>query len=177
MDVFEAINVRRSIRKYRQDPVEEEKLNRILEAGRLAPSAANRQPWHFIVVTDPAVKEALRVAHESDWSVRSTSQILRAPVVIVVCADPEEAWTRSDGEEYWKIDVAIAMQNMVLSATEMGLGTCWIAAFNEESLRRVLGIPSNIRIVALTPIGYPAEAKGKVSDRKTLNEIIHYNHW
>jgi nitroreductase len=177
MDVFEAVKTRRSIRKFKPDPVEKEKLEKILEAGRLAPSAANRQPWHFIVVNDPAVREALRLAHESDWSVRSTSQVLMAPVIIVACAEPEAAWRRSDGEEYWKVDVAIAMQNMVLTATDEGLGTCWIGAFNEENIKKVLKIPPEIRIVALTPLGYPAESKGVVSDRKPLTEIVHYNKW
>jgi len=117
MNVFEAIRASRSIQKYSSRPVEKENLDHVLEAGRLAPSAANRQPWHFIVVTDPSVREALRVSYEHDWFVN-------APVIIAACADPDSAWVRRDGEEYWKVDVAMALQNMVLCAAEEGLGTC-----------------------------------------------------
>ena len=102
MDVFEAIKTRRSIRKYQNKPVEQEKLSKVLEAARLSPSAANRQPWRFIVVTDPEVKEKLRAAYNRDW-------FISAPVIIVGCALPHKAWVRSDGEEYWKVDLAIAM--------------------------------------------------------------------
>lgn len=170
MDVFEAVCLRRSIRKYRPSTVEKEKLERVLEAGRLSPSAANRQPWHFIVVTDPSVREALRASYRQDWFVN-------APVIIVACADTDSAWKRRNGEEYWKVDVAIALENMVLCATEERLGTCWIAAFTEEVARRVLKIPEKVRIVAMTPLGYPDETKGEVSDRKPLREIIHYEGW
>lgn len=170
MDVFEAIKKRRSIRKYSEKPIQKEKLNRVLEAARLAPSASNMQPWHFIVITDPAKKEGLRAAYNREWFVK-------APVIIVACVDPEEAWCRMDGEEYWKIDVAIAMQNLVLASTEFGLGTCWIGAFDEEVTKKALGIPKGVRVVAMTPLGYPAEEKGLVTDRKPLGDIIHYDKW
>ena len=176
MDVLEAIRVRRSTRSYMSKPVEKAKLERILEAGRLAPSASNKQPWHFIVVTDPSVRTALRVAHERDPFYKSTSHLLEAPVVIAACADPSKAWVRRDGEEYWKVDISIALQNMVLCATEEGLGTCWIAAFNEDATRRVLNVPDGIRIVALTPLGYPAESRA-ATDRKPLDEIVHNDRW
>jgi len=170
MDVFDAIRTRRSIRKYLNKPIEQEKLSKILEAARLSPSAANRQPWKFIVVTDPKVKEELRAAYDRDWFVS-------APVIIVACALPGEAWVRSDGEEYWKVDLAIAMQDLILEAWEQELGTCWIGAFREEEVKRILGIPDEVRVVALTPLGYPAEEKGPVTQRKPLKEIISYNHW
>ena len=170
MKVFDAICLRRSIRKYKSNPVEKAKLQRILEAGRLSPSAVNKQPWHFIVVTDSSVRESLRASYGQSWFVN-------APIIIVVCADPSRAWVRRDGEEFWKVDGAIALQDMILCATEEGLGTCWIGAFSEEPARRVLKIPQNIRIVAMTPLGYPDESKKPVSDRKPLNEITHYEHW
>ena len=176
MDVFEAIRVRRSIRRYKPIPVEKEKLERVLEAGRLAPSAANKQPWHFVIVTDQSTRETLRVAHERDPFFKNTSQILEAPVVIVACADPRTSWTRRDGEEYYKVDIAIALQNMILCATEEGLATCWIAAFNKEATRRVLKIPEEIKVVAMTPLGYPDETR-EASDRKLLSEIVHYEQW
>jgi nitroreductase len=102
---------------------------------------------------------------------------MQAPAIIVACADPKKAWKRNDGEEYWKVDAAIAMQNLVLAATELGLGTCWIAVFNEKAVKKALNIPKHIRVVAMTPLGYPDEDKGPVTDRKTLNEIVHFEKW
>ena len=170
MNVFDAIRKRRSIRKYKETGVEQEKLNTVLEAARLAPSATNKQPWAFIVVTDPHVKEQLRSSYDEEW-------FIKAPVIIVACAVPKKAWRRMDGEEYWKVDIAIALQNLVLTATELGLGTCWIAAFNEEAAKKVLRIPEHVRVVAMTPLGYPDEEKGPVTGRKPLNSIVHYNQW
>ncbi|MBO3803302.1 MAG: nitroreductase family protein [Candidatus Brockarchaeota archaeon] len=170
MDVFEAVRTRRSIRRYEERPVEEEKLQRVLEAGRLSPSAANRQPWHFIVVREASAKERLRSSYGEEW-------FAGAPVIIVVCADPSLAWRRRDGEEVWKIDAAIALQTMVLCAWDEGLGTCWICAFDEKAAKEALGIPNGIRVVAMTPLGYPAERKEPVTQRKRLNEIVHYERW
>jgi len=170
LDVLEAIRTRRSIRSYRDKPVEKEKLLKVLEAIRLSPSATNSQPWSFIVATDPKVRESLRAAYDRDW-------FASAPAIIVACALPEKAWVRRDGEEYWKVDVTIAMQDLVLAAWEQGLGTCWIGAFDEEEVKRALGIPGKVRVVALTPLGYPAEEKGPVTNRKTLEEIIRYDRW
>jgi len=170
MEVFEIIRKRRSIRLYEEKPVEQEKLNRVLEAGRLAPSADNCQPWRFIVAANNEVKERLRVSYDEEW-------FISAPVIIIGCAVPEEAWVRMDGQEYWMVDVAIAMQNMILVATELGLGTCWIADFDEEAARKALELPQSIRIVAMTPLGYPAEEKRPVRNRKSLSEIVHYDSW
>ena len=170
MDVFATIKKRRSIRLYAKKPVEEEKLNRILEAARLAPSADNNQPWRFVVVTDEEIKEKLRTSYDEEWFVSS-------PVIIVGCAVPNEAWVRMDGQEYWMVDVAIAMQNLILTATELGLGTCWVADFNETAARKALGLPLDIRVVAMTPLGYPAEKKPPVKNRKPLSEIVHYDNW
>ena len=169
MNVFDAIRRRRSIRRYTTDAVEREKIDKILEAARLAPSAANKQPWRFIVITDSEAKEKLRASYDQDW-------FIQAPVIIVACAVRKEAWQRR-GEEYWKVDVAIAMQNLVLASTELGLGTCWIAAFNEKRAKKALGIPKDVRVVAMTPIGYPNEEKSPVTDRKSIDEIVRYNYW
>ncbi|MCP8304127.1 MAG: nitroreductase family protein [archaeon] len=170
MKVSEAIRLRRSIRRYKSKEVEKEKIMHVLEAGRLAPSAANRQPRHFIVITDSKVKERLVETYSKDW-------FIHAPVIIVACADPNEAWVREDGEEYWKVDVAIALQNMILCATEEGLETCWIVNFDEQAEKGALGIPPHIRVVAMTPLGYSDEVKGEVSNRKPLEEVIHLEHW
>jgi nitroreductase len=170
MEVFSTIEKRRSIRSYENIPVEKNNLHRILEAGRLAPSAANRQPWRFIVVTDKKVKEKMRAAYDEDWFVS-------APVIIIGCAVPEEGWIRMDGQEYWMVDVAIAMQNMILTATELGLGSCWVADFDEKAVRKVLKLPSNIRVVAMTPLGHPIYEKRTEKSRKPLTEIIHNEQW
>ncbi|MCW4009495.1 MAG: nitroreductase family protein [Candidatus Bathyarchaeota archaeon] len=170
MDVFEAVKTRRSIRSYQDKPVEEEKLQNILEAGRLSPSAVNFQPCSVIVVKDPLVKERLSEAYSKAWFVK-------APVIIVVCAAPDKAWRRSDGEEFWKVDAAIALQSMVLAATAEGLGTCWICAFDEQKAKEALGIPAFMRVLAMTPLGYGAEVKGQVTERKPLTEVVHRDRW
>ena len=170
MNVLDVLKKRRSIRKYSAKLVEDEKLREVLEAARLGPSANNQQPCYFIVITQPEVRESLRSAYNRDWFVQ-------APVIIVGCANPKEAWRRSDGEEYWKVDLAIAMQNIILSATELGLGTCWIATLDEKAVKKALNIPKEIRVVAMTPLGYPDEEKEPVTDRKPLEKIVHYEKW
>ena len=164
------IRARRSIRNYLDKPVEDEKLLRILEAGRLSPSAVNLQPCSFVVIKDPVVKARLVKAYDRLW-------FNKVPVIIVVCADPGKAWRRRDGEEVWKIDAAIALQTMILAATAEGLGTCWICAFDEKKIREALGIPASIRVVAMTPLGYAAETKGAVSERKPLSDLVHRESW
>ncbi|MBS7647879.1 MAG: nitroreductase family protein [Candidatus Bathyarchaeia archaeon] len=142
MEVFEAIQVRRSVRAYQPTPVPKETLLRILEAGRLAPSASNIQPWHFIVVTGLEKRKELAKA-------RFAGFLKEAPVVIVGCGDQKAS------PKWFMVDVAIAMQNMVLTATSMGLGTCWVGSFDENYIREALKIPQNYRVVALLAIGYP----------------------
>jgi nitroreductase len=173
MEVLEAIRNRRSIRRFEDTPVEEWKLLNILEAGRLAPSAHNQQPWSFIVVTDPRVKEKLSAACEQDFFI-TTAHGVSPPVVIVVCAHPGEGWVRIDGEEFWKMDVGIAMQNMALAAVNEGLASCMIVAFREEEVKKALAIRPEERVIALIPIGYPMEKKGPVTNRKPLHEIVRW---
>jgi nitroreductase len=168
LEVFEAIKKRRSIRKYELKNVEKEKLLKVLEAARLAPSAMNRQPIAFVVTKEKETIEKLSSASNQKWV---------APIIILICAFPEEAWVREDGEEYWKADAAVAMNNISLQACAEGLGTCWIAAFKEEKIKGILGIDPEARVVAMTPLGYPAEKKGPVTKRKTLNELVHYERW
>ena len=168
MDVFEAIRTRRSIRKYTDKKIEKEKLDKILEAGRLSLSANNQQPYCFVVVNDTNKIEQISSACNQDW---------QSPTMIITCASPREAWIRDDGEEIWKVDVAIALNNIVLSAWEEGLGTCWIAAFREDELKKVLGIPKEVRVISLATLGYPAVEKGPVTRRKSINELVRYNNW
>jgi nitroreductase len=166
LDVNEIIRVRRSIRKYKRKRIEEEKLVRVLEAGRLSPSAVNKQPWHFILITDPEIRNRMKEAYDARW-------FYEAPV----CVDPTISWIRRDGENFWKVDGAIAMQSMVLQATEEGLGTCWIGAFHEAVVRKILEIPPHIRVLVMTPLGYPDEVKEPVTKRKKMEEILHQNKW
>lgn len=167
MDVFEAVKRRRSIRKFKKVEVEREKLDMVLQAARLSPSAANRQPWRFIVITEEKSKNKIRAAYDAEW-------FIEAPAIIVACAVPKEAWRRADGEKYWKVDVAIAMQTLILVAAGLGLGSCWIANFNEEKAKEALDIPQDWRVVAMTPLGYPNEEKGPVKNRKPIRNIVHF---
>jgi nitroreductase len=169
LDFYEAVQRRLSVRSYKPDPVPEDVLARILEAGRLAPSAHNLQPWKFIVVRDPEARKALVPA------CRGQASIAQAPVVICACALPEQAWKGMGG--YWTaeaVDVAIALEHIMLAATAEGLGTCWIGAYIEAEVRKALAIPENVKPIALTPLGYPAR-ESKPHPRKPLSEIVCYD--
>ena len=168
LDVLEVIKKRRSIRKYKQKVVEKEKLLKVLEAARLAPSAMNLQPYSIVVLSDTETIEKISSACNQKWD---------APTIIVICAFPKKAWTRDDGEEYWKVDAAVAMTNLSLQACAEDLGTCWIAAFKEEEIKEILGIEHDARVVAMTPLGYPDEKKGLVTNRKTIDELVRYEKW
>ena len=163
MDVLTAIRTRRSIRQFKDDPVPEEKLQAVLEAGRSAPSAGNRQNWKFVVVKDKAIREKLVDAANGQTFVG------RAPVVIACCApDPSQKWHM--------VDVAIAIDHMTLAAHSLGLGTCWVGAFNEAKVKDTLGIPDGVKIVQILPLGVPA-ASGTPKPRKSLEQIVVYDSW
>lgn len=163
MDFHEAVASRRSVRAYLPDPVEEDKLERILRAGILAPSACNLQPVEIWVVTGEA-RSKLRRSYRGDW-------LLQAPVILVVCSKPGIAWTRGDGKSYADVDAAIVMDHLILAAAAEGLGTCWIGAFDAQALREDLEIPAELEPVALTPLGYAAE-KPAARPRKPQSEFI-----
>jgi nitroreductase len=145
MEVFEAIQKRRSVRAYLPEPVPEDKLRRILEAGRVAPSAGSIQPWHFIVVIDKQRREALAKGG------RYAKFLAEAPVAIVGCGN------RKASPNWNVVDTAIAMQNMVLAAMGEGLATCWVGSFKEGKVRELLKIPEQFSVVALLAIGYARE--------------------
>lgn len=169
MKIFEE---RRSIRRYSDRPVEDEKLAAVLEAARQAPSWANMQCWTYIVVKDPAVKEAVAATLAGNPIQKA---VATAPVVIVACADPERSG-KANGQPYYLLDIGISFQQLMLEAWDQGLGTCWVGWIKEGELRAVLGVPEDIRIVALTPLGYPAvhpESPG----RKPLEEIVFHDRW
>jgi nitroreductase len=144
MEVLEAIRKRHSVRAYMAQEIPAEKLDMVLEAGRLAPSAGNIQPWHFIVVTNQQKRNMLSKG-------RFAKFLRESPVVIVGCGD------RTASPNWYKVDTAIALQNMVLTATSEGLGTCWVGSFDENQVRTLLGIPEKFRVVALLALGYPRE--------------------
>jgi nitroreductase len=170
MDVVDAVRTRKSVRKYLSKTVEKEKLTAILEAGRLAPSASNRQEWRFVVVSDNETRRKLAEA--------ANKQIFigEAPVVIAACAETDGHVMRC-GQPCYPIDVAIALDHMTLTAVELGLGTCWIGAFDESRVKQILGIPAKIRVVALMPLGYPSDASMAKKQRLPFNEIVKYEHW
>jgi len=169
MDVMEAIRARRSVRAYRDRPVEEERLNCVLEAGRLAPSAKNLQDWKFIIVRDKERREKLSIA------AMEQSYVAQAPVVIVACGTETE-YIMPCGQYTYPIDVAISVDHMSLEAVSQGLGTCWIGAFHENQVKEILGIPEKIRVVAMLILGYPAETHS-ARPRKWLEEIISHERW
>ncbi len=177
MDFVDVVASRRSVRAYQDKPVEQEKLDRILEAARWAPSWANKQSPHFIVITDKT-KIAELAGEFRVW-------LKQAPVVVVACADPERSGFH-DEMDYFLVDVGIALQQLVLAATAEGLGTCWVGAFAENHLRQALEVPEGIKIVAYTPLGYPAAENPNTqrirnnagSDRrKPLETFVHREKW
>jgi nitroreductase len=170
MDVFEVIRKRRSIRSYKDLEVEEEKLLKILEAAREAPSASNRQEWRFVVVRDKETKKKLCKAAKGQRFVEE------APVVIACCAETDNH-IMSCGQLCYPIDVAIAIDHMTLAAIELGLGTCWIGAFYEEEVKKILDIPHQVRVVELLTLGYPQEEPTSPKERLPLQDIIFLEEW
>lgn len=169
MEFFELIEKRYSVRAYDPRPIEEEKLQKVLDAARLAPTAANRQPFRIIVVKTEGRQDELKQIYRPDWFVQ-------APLIICVCAVPDEAWVRSDGKDYYDVDATIAMDHLILAAANLGLGTCWIAAFDAVAARKVLDLPDDIEPVVLTPLGYPADSL-RPKSRKSLSNLVLYDKW
>lgn len=180
MNVDTVITQRKSIRSFQPRSVSDEMLESLIDIARNAPSWMNKQCWHFIVVKkESLIEEIASTSITNRW-------LKRVPSIVIVCADPHLSGERGD-LSYFLVDAAIAMDHLVLSATDKGLGTCWIGSFDETKLKQILGIPPRIRIVALTPIGFPQE-KASFGDRlrstivrspkrKALAEIMHWNHW
>jgi nitroreductase len=170
MNFQELIRARYSVRAYKPDPVEEDKLARILEAARQAPTAANRQAFRIIVLPTKGREAELRRVYGRDW-------FTQAPLVLAVCALPAEGWVRkADGWNAAEVDATIAMAHIVLAASEEGLGTCWIAAFDPAAAREVLGLPADVIPSAFTPLGYPADSPAP-KKRRPLGELVHKERW
>ncbi len=182
MDFFDVIRTRKSIRKYINKPVEPEKIEQIMSAAQLAPSWRNAQCWKFVVVTNVEKKKELircTSAFNQSWMGKEYA-------IIVACGDPKQSGFRN-GQHYYLVDVAVAMEHLILAATALGLGTCWIGGFEEDKVKQLLRIPDNYRVVAMTVLGYPAEKEGivgritksvvKSHNRKSLSEIYSMNRW
>jgi nitroreductase len=169
MEFSELVQKRYSARAYRSDPVEDEKLQQILEAGRMAPTAANRQPFQFIVIHTRGREAELKRIYGHDWFVQP-------PLIVCACAIPSKAWVRRDGKNYGEVDLAIAMDHLILAATNLGLGTCWIAAFDPNAAREILHLPDDVEPIAFTPVGYPAD-RPTPKKRKALSELVRYENW
>ncbi len=171
MTFSELIRRRYSVRAYRPDPVPDELLLQVLEAGRLAPTAANRQPFRIIVIHTAGREAELQRVYYREW-------FTQAPLVLCVCAVLSEAWTRArfDGKSYADVDAAIVMDHLVLAAADVGLGTCWVAAFDPAAARQVLGLPDGVEPVAFTPLGYPADLPAP-KERKPLADLVRYERW
>jgi nitroreductase len=169
MEFLELVKVRYSVRGYKPEPVEEDKLRQVLEAARLAPTAANRQPFQIIVIRTAGREAELKRIYGREWFVQ-------APLIICVCAVQAQGWVRRDGKPYMDVDATIAMDHLILAATEQGLGTCWIAAFDLEAAREVLGLPEGVEPIAFTPLGYPAD-QPRSKERKPLSDLVRYERW
>ena len=172
MDLYESLRCRYSVRRFEPRPVEEEKLQRLLEAARLAPSARNAQEWRFVIVRAPETRARLEQA------AKGQAQVGEAPVVIAACAE-HDGRTMTCGQPAYPIDVAIAVSQLTLAATAEGLGTCWIGRFDEAEAKAALGMPAEdgVRIVVLLPLGYPAVSPPPRKVRLTLPEIVRYERW
>ena len=167
--LMELIETRRSIRSYKDQEIEEDKLDYVLQAFRKAPSAKNLQPWKLVVIKNKKILKDIAIACNNQTFMEE------APVIIAACAKEEEAYGMMGGYmNSYPIDIAIALEHLILAATEKGLGTCWIGAFKEQLVKDILGVPKNVRVVALTPLGYPAR-EASVRGRKPLTEIISYD--
>lgn len=170
MGVMEVIQTRKSVRAYTDRLVDDEKLNSILNAGRLAPSASNRQEWRFVIVRERTVcKKLAAVAGKQGF-------VGEAPVVIVACAETDGHMMQC-GQLCYPIDVAIALDHMSLAAVELGLGTCWIGMFDEKKVKQLLGIPEAIRVVELMTLGYPVNPDAIEKKRLPLSRIVKFEHW
>jgi nitroreductase len=165
MTVIDSIRKRYSVRSYLDKEVEKDKLLHILESGRIAPSAVNFQPIHFMVITDINEKQKIAEAYPRSW-------FKDAPVIIIALGDHSKSWKRNDGKDHCDIDVAIAIDHMTLVATELGLGTCWVCAFDAKRCHEILELPDHLEVVALLPLGYPDGERNGDAKRTSMEEFV-----
>jgi len=171
MDFYDVVKSRRSYRMYKPDEPEKEKIERILDAARLAPTWANTQGMNYIVVKDP---EKVKLV----WNaIGQEKKFLEAPIFIVGAIKETRSGTNGNGEKYYPVDFGICFEHLILAATAEGLGTCWIGWFDENKLKKALKIPKIYRVLGLTPLGYPLKQKGPVKERRSLEQIVHYDNF
>ena len=169
MDFKDLAQRRYSVRSYQSTPVDRELLLKVIGAALLAPSAVNFQPWKFVVVTDPELLAQLHGCYHREW-------FKTAPACIVAIGDHDKGWHRpTDGKDYTDMDVAIAVDHLMLAATEIGLGTCWICHFNAEKCAEIFDLPANFEAIAMIPIGYPNSETIPEKKRKTLDQTVLWN--
>jgi nitroreductase len=165
MSFLELTKDRYSVRGYQENEVEKDKLLQVLEAGRMAPSAVNFQPVHLYVLEQKADREKIYEVYNRDW-------FKEAPVILVICGDHTKSWTRKDGKDHCDIDAAIVIDHMTLAAVELGLGTCWICAFDAQRCHEILQLPENLEVIALLAIGYANVLPTTEKKRKPLEEFV-----
>ncbi len=174
MSFLELAKKRFSVRKFKSTPIKDEDLNYILEAGRIAPSAVNYQPWQFIVIADKNKNDEVNALYQRDW-------FNEAPVVIILIADHSLSWHRKeDGKDHADIDIAIAADHMTLAAAERDLGTCWICNFEVRKTKEYFGLPDHLEPAVFLALGYPeldADMARHTKQRKPQSEIVHYDSW
>jgi len=170
MTFIDLVKKRYSVRDYLETPLTDVLIESVLEAGRFAPSACNKQPWVFIIFRDPDSKKQLESVYSRPW-------FLQAPVIIAVCCDRNATWRRADGKDFGDIDIAIALDHMTLAAAEAGLGTCWVGNFNAAEAKKVLKLPLNFEPVVFTPLGFPGPGAINTKSRKEISEIVFWEYY
>lgn len=170
MALIDIARKRYSARKFKVREVEKEMILKVLEAGRIAPSAVNYQPWHFIILTDRNSKNKIAEVYQAKW-------FQKAPVIVVACGDHSQSWKRKDGKDHCDIDLAIAIDHMTLAAADLGLGTCWVCAFDAKRCHEILGLPANLEVIALLPMGYPVDEGEHEKARKSMDEILSWEEY
>ena len=171
MELYDVLKVRYSCRKYKPEPVSKELILKVMDVARKAPSGMNLQPWKFIAVTDAESREKLCEAYDREW-------FAAAPVIIAACSLTGVGYKRKyDGQDFTWVDVAIAFDHLTLAATNEGLGTCWIGAFREDVAKKALGVPDDVRVMAMTPLGYPDGEPAPRKPRKEMNEVLAWEKW
>jgi nitroreductase len=169
MEFSEVIRSRYSVRGYKPDPVEDDKLQKVLEAAVAAPTACNLQPFRLIVIHTRGREAELQRIYPARWFVQ-------APVVVCVCGIPSLGWSRRDRKSYCDVDAAIVMDHLILAATDLGLGTCWVGAFDPQAARTILQIPEDVEIIAFTPLGYAADIR-QLKGRRSPKELVCHERW
>lgn len=168
MEFYDVVRKRRSYRVYKPNMPEKEKIDRILEAARLAPTWANFQGVHYILVQEPKNVKAI-------WeAIDQTKKFIEAPMFIVGLISEKDSGKNLNGEKYYGVDFGICFEHLILAATAEGLATCWVGRFNEDKVKQILEIPKKYKVLGLTPLGYPVELKGEVQNRKPIEEIVHH---